>query len=77
LWEAQVTALLFLGIIWGIKFALQSMQIQKIYALVKEKAPRLERLIIYELYLFVLTTLTALFFILPIKTRWKSRSYKV
>jgi cellulose synthase/poly-beta-1,6-N-acetylglucosamine synthase-like glycosyltransferase len=77
LWEAQLTALLFLGIIWGIKFALQSMQIQKIYALVKEKAPRLERLIIYELYLFVLTTLTALFFILPIKTRWKSRSYKV
>ncbi len=63
--------------IWGLKFLLQSMQIHRIYGLVKEKAPHLGRLVIYELYLFVLTTLTAVFFIVPIKTRWKNRSYTV
>lgn len=77
LWEAQYTTLSYLGLLWGLKFAFQSLQIDKIFRLVNEKTPHLGRLIIYEFYLFAVTTFTALFFVLPIKTKWKNRSYKV
>jgi len=75
--QHQFTPLSYLGLIWGVKFILQSLQINQIYNLVNEKTPQLGRLLIYEIYLFVVTTFTATFFILPIKTQWKSRSYKV
>ena len=74
---SQYTTVAFLGIIWSLKFLLQSLQINQIYNLVNEKTPHLGRLLIYEIYLFVVTTFTATFFLLPIKTKWKSRSYKV
>ena len=77
LWEAQYTALSYLGLLWGLKFAFQSLQIHKIFRLVNEKTPHLGRLLIYEIYLFAVTTFTALFFVLPVKTKWKNRSYKV
>lgn len=32
-------------------------------------------LLAYEPYLWVLTVSTAIFFVLPIKTKWKSRRY--
>jgi cellulose synthase/poly-beta-1,6-N-acetylglucosamine synthase-like glycosyltransferase len=77
LWEAQFTALCYIGLLWGLKFIFQSLQIHKIYRLVNEKTPHLGRLFIYEFYLFAVTTFTALFFVLPVKTKWKNRSYKV
>ena len=77
LWEAQFTALCYIGLLWGLKFIFQSLQIHKIYRLVNEKTPHLGRLFIYEFYLFAVTTFTALFFVLPLKTKWKNRSYKV
>lgn len=77
MWEAQFASLFFVGVLWGIKFTLQTTQIRKIFKLVNEKTPHLGRLFIYELYLFIVTVLTALFFVMPIKTRWKNRSYKV
>jgi cellulose synthase/poly-beta-1,6-N-acetylglucosamine synthase-like glycosyltransferase len=75
--EAQFTALCYIGLLWGLKFIFQSLQIHKIYLLVNEKTPHLGRLFIYEFYLFAVTTFTALFFVLPVKTKWKNRSYKV
>ena len=77
MWEAHFTAILYIGVIWGLKFFLQSTQIRKIFNLVNEKTPQIGRLIVYECYLFVVTIFTAIFFVLPVKTRWKNRAYTV
>ena len=62
---------------WGIKFILQSLQINGIYGCLGEAKPSLSRHLIYELYLFLITMSTAIFFLLPLKTKWKDRAYKV
>jgi cellulose synthase/poly-beta-1,6-N-acetylglucosamine synthase-like glycosyltransferase len=61
--------------IWTIKIGLQMIQINKIHQLVGEKKPNFVEHIFYELYLFLITISTAIFFILPIKTIWKGRRY--
>lgn len=63
--------------IWLTKWFIQTAQISIIYKKVGEPLPKLSQFIVYEIYLFILTISTALFFLLPIKTRWKERSYKV
>ncbi|MCL9980985.1 MAG: glycosyltransferase [Bacteroidia bacterium] len=64
-------------LIWLTKWFIQTAQISIIYKKVGEPLPKLSQFIVYEMYLFILTISTALFFLLPIKTRWKERSYKV
>ncbi|MEN9511528.1 MAG: hypothetical protein RLZZ370_1347 [Bacteroidota bacterium] len=66
------TALLF----WMLKWILQGIQIQRIYALLGLSAPTLVQLLRYELYLSLLTPATALFFLLPLPTNWKGRLYR-
>lgn len=63
------------GILAGIKFLLQTAQINGIYRHIGEKPPHVFKHLLYELYLFLITLSTALFFILPFKTIWKGRSY--
>ena len=63
--------------IWSIKWIIQTAQISIIYKKVGEPLPKLSQHLVYEIYLFVLTVSTAIFFLLPVKTRWKERSYKV
>lgn len=75
--DAHFSAILYVGVIWGIKFFFQSIQIRTIYKQLNEKTPQIGRLFIYELYLFAVTIFTAIFFVLPLKTRWKNRAYKV
>lgn len=62
-------------VIWCVKLGLQMIQINKIHQLVGEKNPKLFEHILYELYLFLITISTAIFFILPFKTVWKGRRY--
>ncbi len=64
-------------LLWGCKFVLQSIQIQQIYRKIGQKSPNLLKLISYELYLFAVTIGTGIFFLLPVKTNWKGRLYKV
>lgn len=64
-------------IVWLVKWLLQSVQIKTIYKHLQEKPPSLTRLFVYEWYLMVLTNATAIFFMLPLKTTWKERNYKV
>jgi cellulose synthase/poly-beta-1,6-N-acetylglucosamine synthase-like glycosyltransferase len=73
----DVTGVLSVLCLWLIKWILQSIQIRKIYNLIGEDKPNIGRLVIYEIYLSVLTLLTAIFFALPLPTRWKGRNYKV
>jgi cellulose synthase/poly-beta-1,6-N-acetylglucosamine synthase-like glycosyltransferase len=62
-------------ILWTIKFALQTIQINRIHQLVGQQKPTLLAHVLYEFYLFLITISTAIFFILPIKTIWKGRRY--
>lgn len=62
---------------WGIKFILQCLQINGIYKHLDEARPSLIQHIVYEFYLFLITISTAIFFLLPLKTKWKDRAYKV
>ncbi|MFZ9754909.1 MAG: glycosyltransferase [Bacteroidia bacterium] len=64
-----------LGGIAVYKILLQGWQIRRIHKLVGLARPSWFRLLIYESYLWLITLTTALFFISPIKTRWKSRRY--
>ncbi len=63
--------------LWGCKFLLQSIQIHQIYSKIGQKTPNFPQLVIYEFYLFAVTIGTGIFFVLPIKTNWKGRLYKV
>lgn len=71
------TYLLSLLVLWGCKFGLQSVQIQLIYSKIKQKCPSIFKLVAYEFYLFAITIGTGIFFLLPVKTNWKGRWYKV
>jgi len=62
---------------WGIKFILQSLQINGIYKHLDEARPSLIQHIVYEFYLFLITISTAIFFLLPLKTKCKDRAYRV
>jgi len=65
-----------LGLIfWLLKFSLQTIQINKIYQLIAQKKPSISKHILYELYMFLITVGTAIFFLLPAKTVWKERKY--
>ena len=64
-------ALLF----WFSKWSLQSWQIQRIHSLLGLSKPNLIYLLAYEPYLWIVTLSTAIFFVLPVKTNWKSRRY--
>ncbi len=59
----------------GCKLVLQYAHIFRIYSLIGEPQPSFLDHLKYELYLFLLTISTAIFFILPIKTIWKDRKY--
>lgn len=61
--------------VWLAKWCLQSWQIRRIHALLGLSKPGWGHLVAYEPYLWILTLSTALFFVLPIKTNWKSRRY--
>ncbi len=63
--------------LWGCKFGLQCLQILLIYSKIKQKSPSVFKLLIYEFYLFAITLGTGIFFLLPFKTNWKGRLYKV
>lgn len=76
-WEARVTPAVAVITIWFLKWVIQSLQIRKIYTYLGEKPPGMKRLLFYELYLSLVTILTALFFITPLKTKWKGRKYAV
>lgn len=80
LWYFLLPALIVLSlpmalILWGIKFILQAIQINRIHHLVGQNKPNAMAHILYELYLFLITISTAIFFVLPIKTIWKGRRY--
>jgi cellulose synthase/poly-beta-1,6-N-acetylglucosamine synthase-like glycosyltransferase len=65
-----------LGLIfWLLKFSLQTIQINKTYQLIAQKKPSISKHILYELYMFLITVGTAIFFLLPAKTVWKERKY--
>lgn len=65
-----------LGLIfWLIKFSLQTIQINKIYALLGQLKSPLTKHISYEFYMFLITIGTAIFFFSPAKTIWKERKY--
>lgn len=63
------------AIIWLIKWLLQVVQINRIYSCTGSKLPGLGMHIAYEIYMFVVTISTALFFFAPFKTVWKGRRY--
>lgn len=60
-----------------LKFFLQSLQIQKISNHLGQKRFKPISLIQFEIYIWIVTIATALFFVLPAKTNWKDRTYKV
>jgi cellulose synthase/poly-beta-1,6-N-acetylglucosamine synthase-like glycosyltransferase len=60
---------------WILKFGIQTIQINKIYQLIEQKNPSIPKHILYELYMFLITISTAIFFFLPAKTIWKERKY--
>ena len=60
---------------WILKFGIQTIQINKIYQLIEQKKPSILKHILYELYMFLITISTAIFFFLPAKTIWKERKY--
>ena len=60
---------------WLVKFCLQTIQINKIYALLVQRKPPLTKHILYEFYMFLITIGTTIFFFLPAKTIWKERKY--
>ena len=63
------------GLIWGIKWILQVIQINRICKNVGEPKPRIHWHLIYEIYLLVVTIGTSIFFVIPKKTVWKGRKY--
>ncbi len=60
---------------WFIKIGLQTVQINKIYALLGQRRPFFIQHVAYELYMFLITIGTAIFFFSPAKTVWKERKY--
>jgi cellulose synthase/poly-beta-1,6-N-acetylglucosamine synthase-like glycosyltransferase len=63
------------GFIWGVKWILQVIQINRICQNVGEPKPSVWWHLIYEIYLLVVTIGTSIFFVIPKKTVWKGRKY--
>lgn len=58
------------------KWLLQWIQIKLIYKNVGIASPNFLKLIIYEVFMHLVTIGTAIFFLLPLKTVWKGRAYR-
>lgn len=61
--------------VWGIKILMQTLFIQVLTLKVKVPFFSFKDLFLYELYVQTNTLITAIFYILPIKTIWKRRAY--
>ncbi len=57
------------------KFIFQTIQINKIFDLLGEPRPNIFKHFLYEIYLFIVSISTALFFLSPMRTQWKGRRY--
>lgn len=62
--------------IWGMKLAIQSIFIALLTQKVGEKPFKMFQLITYEFYVLLNTTMTAVFYFLPIRSEWKGRVYR-
>lgn len=60
---------------WMLKFILQMIQINQIYRFLGQQSPHTYKHLLYELYMFLVTVSTSIFFLLPAKTIWKERKY--
>ena len=60
---------------WMLKFILQMIQINQIYRFLGQQSPPTYKHLLYELYMFLVTVSTSIFFLLPAKTIWKERKY--
>lgn len=62
-------------VIWGVKWMVQSCLIAGIYRLINESKPALLNFLVYEIFITANTLFTAVFALLPLKTKWKNRHY--
>ena len=74
-----IVLLLFLNpiagsLIWGVKFILQSVFIFQLARHVKSRIDPL-KLLLYEVYAMIISTLSGLFYLIPISIKWKGRKY--
>ena len=60
---------------WGVKFLLQSAFIYSLNLKTETRPFSLLNMLVYEVYVLLNTVISALFFILPIKSVWKGREY--
>jgi cellulose synthase/poly-beta-1,6-N-acetylglucosamine synthase-like glycosyltransferase len=60
---------------WMSKFILQMIQINRIYRFLGQQSPPTYKHLLYEIYMFLVTVSTSIFFLLPAKTIWKERKY--
>lgn len=60
---------------WILKFFIQTIQINRIYSLIKQDKHNIISHFFYEIYMFCVTIGTSIFFLLPAKTIWKGRKY--
>jgi cellulose synthase/poly-beta-1,6-N-acetylglucosamine synthase-like glycosyltransferase len=60
---------------WMLKFILQMIQINQIYTFLGQQSPPTYKHLLYEIYMFLVTVSTSIFFLLPAKTIWKERKY--
>jgi len=60
---------------WMLKFILQMIQINQIYRFLGQQSPPNYKHLLYEIYMFLVTVSTSIFFLLPAKTIWKERKY--
>ena len=61
--------------VWFAKFSLQSLQLLWVSQLLKQKAPSIMSILVYDLYLYIGMPLMALFFLYPGKVVWKGRKF--
>ena len=61
--------------LWIAKFIIQTIQINRMYGLLNQPSPSLNKHFMYEIYMYFVTIGTAVFFLLPTKTIWKERKY--
>jgi cellulose synthase/poly-beta-1,6-N-acetylglucosamine synthase-like glycosyltransferase len=61
--------------IWLAHFGFQSLSLIRINVLTQERNTTLWNLLLYELYLHVLMPIFGLFYLIPVKVKWKGRPY--
>ncbi len=62
-------------IVWGLKMAIQTIFISRLTILAGVPQFRIVHFIIYEFFVVLSTALTAIFYFLPIRSKWKGRKY--